>query len=50
MSAKKRPPLHWWEQEMIDDYYDYQWHVALDPLYNKFQSWKAGEVAHTEIE
>jgi hypothetical protein len=42
VSTKKPSPLHQWEQEMIDGYYDYQWHVTLDPLYEKFQSWKFG--------
>jgi hypothetical protein len=32
MSPKKRSPLHQWEQEMIDAFYDYQWRLTLDPL------------------
>ncbi len=39
--TKKRSPLHQWEQEMIDAYYDHQWRLTLDPLYEKFQRWKA---------
>jgi hypothetical protein len=35
---------------MIDAYYNAQWHLALDPLYENFQRWKAGEVAHDEME
>jgi hypothetical protein len=50
MSAKKRSPLYQWEQEMIDAYYDYQWHSTLDPLYEKFQQWKAGELTHDEMD
>lgn len=48
--TKKRPPLHQWEQEMIDAYYDHQWRLTLDPLYEKFQRWKAGELSHAEID
>ena len=35
---------------MIDAYYDYQWHLTLDPLYEKFQHWKAGETSHDEMD
>jgi hypothetical protein len=50
MSPKKRSTLHQWEQEMIDGYYDYQWHLALDPLYDKFQRWKADELSHNDMD
>jgi hypothetical protein len=50
MTAKKRSPLYQWEQEMIDAFRDYQWHLALDPLYEQFQQWKAGELSHLEID
>jgi hypothetical protein len=45
MSAKKRSPLHQWEA-----YYDYQWRLTLNPLYDKFQGCKAGEISHAEID
>ena len=35
---------------MIDAYYDYQWRLTLDPLYDKFQQWKAGELSHDEMD
>jgi len=50
MNAKKHSPLYQWEQEMIDAYYNDQWHQTLDPLYNKFQLWKAGELSHNEMD
>lgn len=57
MTAKKRSPLYQWEQEMTDAFYDYkrsspvdQWHLVLNPLYEQFQRWKAGEVSHLEID
>jgi hypothetical protein len=37
-------------QELIAAFYDYQWHLVLDPLYDKFQGWKAGELSHDEID
>ena len=49
MTAKKRSLLYQWEQEMIDAFYDYQWHLVLDPLYEHFQRWKAGEISHEDM-
>ena len=46
MTAKNRSPLYQWEQEMIDAYHDHQWHLVLDPLYEKFQDWKTGKASH----
>ena len=57
MTAKKRSPLYQWEQEMIDAYHDHkrsgpvdQWHLVLDPLYEKFQDWKTGKASHLEMD
>jgi hypothetical protein len=50
MTAKKRSPLYQWEQEMIDAYHDHQWHLVLEPLYEKFQDWKTGKASHLEID
>lgn len=50
MTARNRTPHYQWEQEMIDASYDYQWHLVLDPLYEQFQRWKAGEVSHDEMD
>jgi hypothetical protein len=50
MNARKRSPLYQWEQELIDDFQDYQWRLALDPLYEQFQRWKRGEISHLELD
>ena len=52
MAPKKRSPLYQWEQEMIDafHFHDYQWRLALDPLYEQFQRWKAGKISHLEMD
>ncbi len=52
MSRKKRrqTPEWQWEQALIDAYYDYRWHQVLDPLYEKFQQWKAGQLTHTDMD
>ncbi len=49
MNAKKRSPRDQGEKEMIDAFYDYQWHLVLDPLYELFQRWKAGDLSHAEM-
>jgi hypothetical protein len=51
MSRKKRPTAVWqWEQTLLDDYYDHRWHQVLDPLYELFQRWKAGECTHDDMD
>jgi hypothetical protein len=50
MTAQKRSLVYQWEQEMIDAFHDYQWHLVLDPLYEQFQRWKAGQVSHLEMD
>jgi hypothetical protein len=35
---------------MLDAYYDYQWRLILDSLYEKFQEWKAGKISHSEMD
>jgi hypothetical protein len=52
MSRKKRreTPQWRWEQALLADYYDYRWHAVLDPLYEQFQLWKAGERTHDDMD
>jgi hypothetical protein len=52
MSRKKRreTPGYKWEQALIDDYYDYRWRQVLNPLYEKFKRWEAGELEHWDID
>ena len=49
MKVRKHSPLYQWEQELIDDFQDYQWRLVLDPLYEQFQRWKAGGISHLEL-
>lgn len=48
---KKGPesPKRQWEQTLIDDYYDHRWREILQPLYEKFQRWRAGELNHAAM-
>ena len=39
-----------WEQELIDDYYDHRWREILEPFYEKFQLWDAGELEHADMD
>lgn len=52
MSHKKRTqtPEYQWEQALIDAYHDYRWRHVLEPLYQKFQQWKAGELDHLDMD
>lgn len=51
-SRKKTPQVlaREWEQALIDAYYDHRWHQVLDPLHEKFQRWKAGELTHADMD
>ena len=49
MNVRKRSPVDQWEKELIDDFQDYQWRLVLNPLYEKFQRWKAGGISHLEL-
>jgi hypothetical protein len=48
--ANKKPgwtphsPGYQSEQVLLDAYYDYRWREVLEPLYQKFQQWKAEEL------
>ena len=51
MSPKKSQTPEWqWEQALIDAYYDYRCRQVLEPLYEKFQRWKAGELDHSDMD
>ena len=53
MSRKKRrqtTPEWQWEQALIDAYHDCLWRQVLEPLYEKFQHWKAGELTHDDMD
>ncbi len=52
MSRKNRAhtPEYQWEQSLLAAYYDSRWRQVLDPLYDKFQRWKAGELDHAEMD
>ena len=52
MSRRKlrETPKWQWEQALIDAHYDHRWHGVLDPLYEKFQRWSAGELTHEDMD
>jgi hypothetical protein len=39
-----------WDQRMISDYYDHRWHRLVDPLCEKMQLWKDGNLTHAEMQ
>lgn len=50
--ARKKPKgaLFEWEEAMVTAYYDERCHEVLDPLYEKFTAWHAGEVTHADLD
>jgi hypothetical protein len=47
---KQPSPAREWQQKMIDDYYDFKWKELLEPLFQDFQRWKAGERSHADMD
>lgn len=39
-----------WEERLVADYYDYRWHQLMEPMCEKMQRWKAGQLSHAEME
>lgn len=39
-----------WEAALIADYYDYRWKRIMEPLCERMQRWKEGDLTHAEIE
>ncbi len=38
-----------WKQDLIQSYYDYRYRRLLEPLYEQFQRWKAGQLEHFDL-
>ena len=49
LPKRTQTPEYQWEQALLDAFYDYNWRQVLEPLYQKFQQWKAGELDHMDI-
>ena len=48
---KSQPsPTQKWEQTLVQDYYNYRWQQVMDPLCDKLQLWKAGELPNKELD
>ncbi|MFW6116633.1 MAG: hypothetical protein ACOC6F_02805 [bacterium] len=49
-SKPHQPSKRQWEQALIDAYYDHRWRQILEPLYDKFKRWDAGELHHDDMD
>jgi hypothetical protein len=47
---KRLSPQRKWEQALIDAYCDHRWRQILQPLYDVFQRWAAGELEHADLD
>lgn len=53
MSEQKKDqqsPAFEWEQALIDDYRRYRWGNLMEPLCERLQLWKSGEITHEELD
>lgn len=39
-----------WEQALVDDYFTYRWEAVMEPLCDKLQLWKDGQVRHADMD
>ena len=46
----QQTPATKWEQSLVDDYRTYSWNQVMEPLCDKLQAWKDGEVAYDELD
>lgn len=42
-------PQHW-EQRLIEDYKDYRWRRLMEPLCQKMDQWRQGQLPYEEME
>jgi hypothetical protein len=51
MSRKRSTgSLFAWERAMFAAWRDRRYHETLDPLYDRFQEWRRGELDHTDLD
>ncbi|MFQ6101801.1 MAG: hypothetical protein ACE5OS_11300 [Anaerolineae bacterium] len=50
MNHSEKNPAQQWEQALIDDYYNYRWQQLLEPLCDRMQRWKAGELTYADMD
>lgn len=39
-----------WQEELLEDYYDYRWRQVAEPLCETFRRWKEGELSHSALD
>ncbi len=40
----------WWEDRLADEYRDYRWHQLMEPMCEKMEKWRRGELAFAEMD
>jgi hypothetical protein len=43
-------PAQQWEDKLVEDYRDYRWRQLMEPMCDKMQQWKAGELTHADMD
>ena len=43
-------PAQWWEEKLVDDYRDYRWRQLMEPMCDKMDRWRAGELTYAEMD
>lgn len=39
-----------WEEKLVDDYRNYRWRQLMEPMCDKMERWRAGELTYAEMD
>ncbi len=45
-----RTSAQWWEEKLVEDYRHYRWQRLMDPMCDKMEKWRAGELTYAEMD
>ena len=42
--------VQWWEEKLAEDYRNYRWRQLMEPMCDKMEKWRAGELTYAEMD
>ncbi len=50
MSGASPKTSQWWEDRLVADYREYRWRLLMEPMCQRMEKWKAGELTTEEMD
>jgi len=50
MDPRESSSAQWWEDRLVADYREYRWRQLMEPMCQRMEKWKAGELTSVEID